>query len=773
MSGAAPRQMGSLPAEMTSFVDRRFEFAEAKRILAAGRLLTLTGAGGVGKSRLALRVAADLRRAFVDGVWLAELAGLRDVSLLPHTIADTLNIRDYSTRTATKILVEHLRDQQVLLVLDNCEHLLPGCATLIGTLLREAPGLRVLATSRATIGVPGERVFPVPPLRMPAQHESLPSDADTCCPSLTLFTERAAAAQADFAVTPENRPLVAELCQRLDGIPLAIELAAARLRVLTLEGILDRLDDRYRLLTTGSRMALPRHRTLRAAVEWSYTLCTPEERTLWSRASVFADSFEAPAAEAVCSGGGLTRSAVRRALAGLVDKSIMSPVGGGGTTRFRLLDTLRDFGLDKLRAAGGQALSRRRHRDYYLRLVEEAEARWFGPAQREIFARTRHEHPNLRVALEFCLSTPGEVDTGLRMAGALYFYWVCCGFVSEGRHWLDRALALGVEPTRARVIALRVNAECAIAQGDHAGVHRMAEECRATARRRNDESMHTQAAYAQGSFGLLNGDLPRTAMLMEEVLARGERTGELTTTVVMARAVLSVVALFGQDIPRSIAFARQVLRIAEEHQELWTRSYALYFLAMAEWSHGDLANATSHAREGLRLKRIFNDVLGQAMVIELLAWTAQSAGEPERAAVLLGASERCWSALGGLPLLGSQHWIVPHQQCEAKAREVLGGTAFRAAFSRGRDFDLDEAATYALGEQPRHARTVASPLTARERQVAELVAKGLSNKEIARLLRIVRRTAEGHVTRILRKLDLTSREEIAARVAALGEGGHT
>ena len=775
MSSAAPRQVVSLPAEMTSFVDRRAELSETKRLLASSRLLTLTGAGGVGKSRLALRLAASLRRAVTHGVWLVELAGLRDEALLAHTVAHALGIRDYSARPAVEVLVDHLRDRRVLVVLDNCEHLLEGCAVLVARLLREAPGLRVLATSRSTLDVTGEQVFAVSPLGMPEVERPLPADAATRYPSLVLFSERAAAAQPDFAVTADNRREVAELCHRLDGIPLAIELAAARLRVLSLQGILERLDDRYRLLTTGAPGALPRHQTLRAAVEWSHALCSPAEQRLWARASVFADSFDLAAAEAVCSGDGLARSEILDTLAGLVDKSILTRAGNsdGTALRFCLLDTLRDFGLEKLREAGAEPVLRLRHRDHYLDMVERDAAAWFGPSQPEIFARTRREHANLRIALEFCLTTPGQVQAGLHMAGTLHHYWVCCGFRSEGRHWLDRALALDTEPTPARVIALRVNAECAVSQGDQAAMNRLAEQARAAARQQHDESLLGHTAYAQGVVAILNEEPQRAEQLLEEAWTRLVAHGELNSITVMARVVLALAAISSKDLSRAVAIEREAIAIAEEHGELWTRSYALYFLAMGEWARGDLADATAHAREGLRLKRIFNDLVGQAMTVELLAWIT-AADESERGAVLLGAADTIWRAAGCQPLLGSQDWIAPHQACEAQLRRDLGDHAFRTAFTRGRELDLDQTAAYALGTTPPEATTPATaaaapPLTAREHQVAALIAQGMSNHQIADRLVIAQRTAEAHVQHILQKLGFTSRSQIAAWIATTND----
>jgi predicted ATPase/DNA-binding CsgD family transcriptional regulator len=388
MGGSAPRRAGHLPVETTSFVDRRGEQAAGRDLLSRARLVTLTGPGGVGKTRLAARIAARAERTFPDGVRFVHLAGLRDPELVPLAVADALGLHDHSAGPPADALVAHVRDHKVLLVLDNCEHLLRACARLAAALLSGTTGVRILATSRHRLGLTEENLLDVRPLPVPDPDGDL-SAADGY-PALALFADRAAAVVPGFALTAGNRAAVARLCRRLDGLPLAIELAAVRMRVLGVEQLLERLDDRYRLLTAGSPAALPRHRTLRAAVDWSHELCTEQEQLVWARLSVPVGSFDLETAEAVCADGGRIQSCdVLEAVAGLVDKSVLCREPGPDGVRYRLLDTLRHYGLDRLRHSAIEELAtRRRHRDWMQHRATACEGAWSGPGQqREIVAR--------------------------------------------------------------------------------------------------------------------------------------------------------------------------------------------------------------------------------------------------------------------------------------------------------------------------------------------------------------------------------------------------
>ncbi|MEU7480335.1 LuxR C-terminal-related transcriptional regulator [Lentzea sp. NPDC042327] len=727
---------------------RKQDVAEVRRLLAESRLVTLTGVGGVGKTRLALRAAAELRRAFPDGVWFVELGGLNDPDLVVHTVLESLGVHDDTVRRHRTVLVEHLRDRQVLVVLDNCEHVVGAIADLVDGLLRGVPGLRVLATSRERLGVDGEHLWQVAPL---------PRD-----PALDLFAERAAAVEPGFAITAANHAAVSQICALLGGIPLAIELAAVRLRVLTLDHLLSRLDDTFRVLGDGRRGGDPRHQTLQAAVDWSFHLCTRAEQVLWARASVFSGTFDLEAAERVCSGESVDTHEVMRSLAGLVDKSVVVAEQHPSGTRFRLLEPLRQYGLDKLRSAGCEQVLRERHRDHYIEWARRREEEWFGPAQPRIFALTHLENANLRSALDFCFSAAG--DHCVHLAGTLWFYWAGCGMLGEGRHWLDRALQTSATgPVRAK--ALWVNGYVATLQGDIATSVRMLDECRDYARTAGDESALAYATHRLACTHLVGDDLDLADELFEEARRRYRSLGAVNSHTMLAGIELAISAIFRRDFATAERLCVEAKAVGEEHGELWAQAYAIYVLALCAWASGDLARADALGRDCLRIKRTFHDLLGIVLGMEVLAWIAASQGNARRAATLLGATSEIWRSVG-YPMFGSRYFGTPHGECESAVVTALGEAEFRVAFRHGMDLELEDALAFAIGEEPAVPEPVEppTPLTRREQQVADLIAGGMSNKEIAARLVIARRTAEGHVERILQKLGFTSRAQIATWV---------
>jgi non-specific serine/threonine protein kinase len=767
-----------LRAEVTSFVGRQQATAEVKRVLSTSRLVTLIGVGGTGKSRLALHVARELRRAFADGVWLVELAKLGDPSLLDDTVATALGLSDLSNRDSEAVLVSYLGDKQLLLVLDNCEHLLGDCARLVARLLPAAAGLRVLATSREPLGLTAEHICPVPPLSVPG-----PDVLSTAgvwgrrYEALALFEERAAAVVPGFTLNRDNELAVARLCQRLDGLPLAIELAAVQLRALTVEEVLARLEDRFRLLTIGDRGAPARHQTLRAAVEWSFELCSELERTLWARLSVFAGEFDLAAAEDVCASDGLLAEEVFTGVRGLVAKSVLISNRKATVARYGMLETIRQYGREQL-TSGKEAVVRRRHRDYYLRLVERAEAEsdWFGPGQLQWLDRCHAEAGNLRAALEFCLTEPGQARTALRMSGALYWYWATRA-VRDGRHWLDRALAHDTEPSRERAQALWAVSWLAAAQGDTAHALSVLEECLDLARRFDDETLRGYALEFIGHAKWLQGELRETAQAYEQALAHYRAAGEVNSLTAVALCNLgTIVAMLG-DTERAVGLCQECIALCEAHGEQWARAWGLWHLAFVRWLQHDLPQVTTNARDALRLKSALRDQIGIPWCVELLGWVAAAEDDAQRAAVLFGIGDRMWEQIGQW-LFGWQTACDVSNQRKAQARETLGNRAFDAAVAQGRRFSLDEALDYALDEKlsapPGTAAGLAAnpaapesaQLTRREREIAALVAEGMSNKDIAAKLVIAQRTAENHIQNIRTKLGFTSRTQIATWITA-------
>ncbi|MEQ4725669.1 LuxR C-terminal-related transcriptional regulator [Nonomuraea sp. B19D2] len=763
-------------------VGRRRELSEARQLLSDTRLVTLTGPGGVGKTRLGLRVAAQARRAFPDGVWLVELGPLQDITLLARTVAVSLGLCDQSAGPSAETLANYLRDKRLLLVLDNCEHLLDACANLANMLLSSAEQVRILATSREPLGVAGETLLAVPPLSVPEPGWRGTVGEATTCESVRMFIERAQMVMPGFTISAENSATVVRLCQRLEGIPLAIQLAAVWLRALSPEQVLERLDDRYRLLTRGFRTALPRHQTLRAAMDWSFDLCSCQEQTLWARLSVFAGGFDLDAAQRICAGDPFAADDVFELVAALIDKSIVVREDHGARTRYRLLETVRQYGHERLVESGTEAELRRRHRDCFQHLVEEADAAWFSPRQGEWLSRIRLELANIRVALDFCLTVPGEAGAALRMCAGLYEYWVFHGAHSEARHWLDQALRQESEPSPDRFDALVVYATIALLQGDAAAALPLLDECRDHARLIGDGRADALTMCLSGLAAFLQGDLPAAVPLLEGTLNRfgedhdgpahrGDRNDAF-----LASVYLSFAATFLEN-PRARAFAESCRKTAKAAGAEWALSWGAWVVGLERWRAGDVQQATSLFQEALSRQYALDDRWGPAWVLEALAWvTAADGRAAERAAFLFGVAEKL-RRLIGVSLSGFQPFAVAHDRCAADLRESLGDNGYETAFQRGLNLDFHDAIAHALGkrllpEQAARANPPASSvLTSRERQVAELVAEGMSNKDIAARLVISQRTAEGHVEHILTKLGFTSRAQIAAWTREEGGAG--
>jgi predicted ATPase/DNA-binding CsgD family transcriptional regulator len=768
----APGKAGNLPQELTSFVGRRREVTEAKQMLSASHLVTLTGLGGVGKSRLALRVAAQVQRAFNNGVWLVELGELRDPELVAHTVVATLGLREQATlglgqhveRPPIARLTEYLATRKLLLVLDNCEHLVDAVAKLADALLRACPGLRVLATSRERLGVAGEVILPVRPLSVPDPRRPDILRGRSRSEAVALFAERAVTVQPEFCLTHDNQAAVAQICHRLDGLPLAIELAAARLPALSPQEILHCLSDRFRVLDAGASDAPARQRTLDACIEWSYELCTCAEQLLWTRLTVFVGGFELRAAEAICAGDDLGSEHVLDLVISLVDKSVLI-LEDGAVARYRMLDTIREYGQNKLWDAGQDVALRRRHRDWYVELATRAEAEWISPRQVDWFARLEHEQPNLRAALEFCFTEPDEARPALRIAASLYPYWFGRGMLSEGRYWLDRALAQELGPCVDRARALYAASMLAGQQNDIRTASALVDEGQKIATQLGSASTRALFTLASGWVAGYRGALPCAVALLDVAL-RAFRAENSLPRQLDALFALTVYSGIRGDATRALACHEEMLAITEPRGEVWYRSISLWALGVTVWRQGHLRRATGLVRESLRLKRPIDDLVGMAWCLEVLAWIATGDPDPRRAATLLGAAQGLWSAIGTSPAT-VQHLHGYHEQFGQRARHALGERAFQVAYERGMSLSVEDATGYALNEKPPTAPSpggATATLTRREWQVAELVAEGLTNKEISARLMITQRTAETHVERILTKRGFTKRTQLAAWV---------
>ncbi|MGN9845804.1 ATP-binding protein [Nonomuraea sp. H19] len=764
--------IGILPAEVTSFVGRRQEIAEVRQLLSISRAVTLTGMGGVGKTRLALRVGHEVRRAFRDGVWLVELAALEQPDMLARVVAEALQIRDHSTAPPLRVLADHLRDKQALIILDNCEHLVAECAVLAETLLRAAPELRILATSRHVLGIASEHAVPVPTLPLPSGDGPAPSpETLTQWDAVRLFTERARAVLPSFTVTEDNRDVVTAIVRCLDGLPLGIELAAVRLRALSAQQVLDRLDDRFRLLTSGPRTVLPRHQTLRALIDWSYALCSEKERLLWHRASVFADSLDLEGAETVCSGDGIEAEEVVDLVIGLVDKSVLIREDHQDGVRYRMLDTLRHYGRERLSACGQEAPLRRAHRAYYRDLAARARAELFGPAQVAWFGRLQAEGANLRAALDNCFTAPADSRAGLSMATDLLYHWITSYYLGEGRAWLERGLAAVTEPDEVRGRALWAGGWLAVIQADIGAAATMLEESRRIGERLGDESILAYVALFSGMVAMCEGRTEDAIACYEQALAGHRRTGD-AAGLALSLIRLSLARSFAGDSAAAIAAGEECLAVCDAHGEGWHKAYTMMALGVEVWRQGDPQRATELEKQSLLSNRSMGDMLGAGVNIEVLAWAAATQGLHQRAARLLGVLQTVWDSIGA-PLSGYGHLAHYHDECEAATRRALGESAFAAAVARGARLPYEEALAYALHQDDRPGeddmpgegvKGEMAPLTRRETEIAQLVAQGLTNKEIAAALVIAQRTAEGHIEHILTKLGFGSRAQIAVWV---------
>jgi predicted ATPase/DNA-binding CsgD family transcriptional regulator len=743
-------------------------------------LVTLTGIGGVGKTRLALRATHTIRRAFSDGVWLVELAGVSDCLLVPQKVSSALGIVDQTARDQVQVLSEFVADRHLLLVMDNCEHLVPAVAMLVTNLLPAAPGLRVLTTSRESLGVFGERLVDVAPLPVPDRGESVTAAGTMRYPALTLFGERAAAASPGFEITDVSVGLVAQVCRQLDGIPLAIELAAARMRELSLDQVAARLGDRFALLRAKGPTT-PRHQTLLAAVEWSFELCAKPERVLWVRASVFAGSFDLAGMQRVCYGGDLPAEVAIEVVAGLVDKSVLIVDDTPGARRYRMLDTIREFGLNRLRhphldddSVGDEDTLRAGFRNHYLDLAERFHADWFGPRQPQWSQRMRAELANLRAALDWCLRTPGESRAGLQLVGALHYLWYACGHAREGGLWLERMLAAEPNSSLYRMRARGAHLRLLLLQGEHGVAADLARQYLQRNTGFEDAAWMSDALIVLGYDRLYANDTATGIRLLKEAVSRAVDLGAVHPQVAYANVALALGYLTQGDRVKASDLLAEGRAICRAYGDQWYLSQIL--MVSAQYA-ANLTEAAAYARESLTLQRSLNDILGALGVLEVMAPIASADHDHRRAARLLGAADQLRHMIGGSPYDAQR--LAWRQQTTAAARSALGDTAFDAEHHHGQGLTVDEAISYALGERktPETAKalvvgeTTAVILTRREREITELVARGLSNRQIAERLVISQRTAESHVGNILDKLGFTSRSQIASWHTS--QGGHT
>ena len=729
-----PEMKHNLPGQLTSFIGRDKELAEVASLFAKTRLLTLTGSGGCGKTRLALQVAADMLDGSGDGVWLVELAPITDHVLVPQAVADALNVKEQPGKSVTQSLVERFKRQNLLLVLDNCEHVLDACASLADVLLRNCQRVLILATSRESLNVAGETAYRVPSLSLPDPKQAQTPESLSHFESVLLFIDRAVQVQTSFLVTNQNAPALASVCYRLDGIPLAIELAAARVRSLSVEDIDGKLDERFRLLTRGSRTAVPRQQTLRGAIDWSYDLLSEQERRLLARLSVFSGGWTLDAAEKVCAGGDVFEWEMLDLLASLVDKSLAF-LDMAAASRYRLSETIRQYGAERLAESGEADPVRRRHLAHFLALAEQVEPHLTGPEQSGWLARLDGEHDNLQAALAGC--TDGEAEARLRLAGALWRFWWVRGYLGMGRANVEAALADegAAGRTAFRAKALNGAGVLAWAHSDYSAATTLHEESLSIMREIGNAQGIAAALHGLGNVASYQGDYSAANSLHEEGLsirrALGDKQG-----IAMSLLYLGIVARGRGDYSvawrlyeESLAIQRELgdksgiasslgnlglvaceqgafgegralleesLSIRRELGDRWGIASALGNLGSLACDQGDHEQARTLLGESLSIRKELGDKRVVASSLEGLATLALAEGQPGRATRLLSAAEALREAIGSaIPVSEGEQ----HDRDVTMARGALDEDVFTAAWAEGRGMTMEQAIVLALTER--------------------------------------------------------------------------
>jgi predicted ATPase/class 3 adenylate cyclase len=742
------RPRHNLPSQPNMLIGRAQEVAAVRERLLCDhvRLVTLTGPGGIGKTRLGEQVAVVLLDDFADGVFFVNLAPISDPGLVAATIAQALEVRERGDQPLRERLKEYLRDKQLLLLLDNFEQVVDA-APLMGELLAAAPRLKALVTSREPLHLAGEHEYAVPPLRLPDPHRLPPLDRLVQYEAVQLFLARAQAVKAGFAVTNENAPAIAEICYRLDGLPLAIELAAARVKLLPPQALLTRLDQRLKLLTGGARDLPARQQTMRAAIDWSYHLLDAQEQTLFARLGVFVGGCTLEAAEAVCSADGDLRVDMVDGIAALLDQSLLQQIAGlDGEPRFTMLETIREYALERLEASGEAATIRQRHAEYFLELAEVAEPQLYGPAQRTWLRRLEAEHDNLRAVLAWSLSARGDVALGLRLAGAIWHFWNMHGYASEGRGWLERALELSkaaVPPPAVAVCAKALDGLGFLTAllGDRTHASLLIEESLALYREIGDRDGMAGELVSLGRMARDQGDYLRAQTLEEEGLALSMQQ-ETAAGISWALFNLGNVALDQGDTARATGYFQGALDIFRQKgnrlmsgwvqinlgrvacaQGDFVRALPLFEETLALFGElgyrdgvaqvlldlarvarvlGDETQATQRFAESLALFRETGRLRDTAYCLEGLAGIAATSGQPQRGARLFGAAEALREVVG-IPLPPVNR--ADYERDVAVARADLDETAFAAAWAEGRAMTLEQAMAYALEPTPEEPPT--------------------------------------------------------------------
>ncbi len=796
----------NIRAPLTSFIGRQEQLAQARRALTQSRLVTLTGAGGCGKTRLALAVAGTVADALPDGTWFVDLSPIASGDAIARSIAGALQLRLDPALDELAALIAALGSRHMLVVLDNCEHLLEACAHLTEQLLQHCPELRILATSREALHIPGETVLRVPPLELPPETGWSVAKIGAS-EAIQLFCDRARYVQPDITLNPENAAVIAGICRRLDGLPLAIELAAARVSILSLRQLADRLSDPLGVLATAGRTREPRQQTLRATLDWSFDLLDSAERRLLARLSVFAGGWGLEAAEEVCSGAEVERRDVLALLAQLVDKSLVEARVQGDEARYRLLETVRQYAAERREPVDLEGALERRHASFYLNLAEEAEPGLLGGEQERWLEQLEIDLDNLRAALRW-LEQVGEVESQLRIAAALVRMWWIRGYVNEGRHWLGSGLAsapesAGIDPG-VRAKALQAAGNLARMQGDANRALEYLEECLTLRRQYGGPPELAHALNYLAAVLGVRGELPRAMELADESLTLFRQLGD-SRGCLLALGTLGELTYASGQARRSASYFEEALPLIREIGDTHSLAIALNNLGEALRAQGLLDGASTRFGESLELFRDLGATHGVAYLLANLGDIERSRHKPEQALQHLlealdlfhelGYRDALLSVIGSLAaleadfgqadratrLFGAENALredtgimlapdvsAAYDQAIATARASLPASEFHTAWEAGHEMTLDEAIALAgsvklpqASSGADHPAAIERILTPRELDVARLAARDMTNRQIAETLDLSVRTVDTHIGNILRKLGIASRQEIA------------
>ncbi len=815
MPGQHTQQFRSnLPVPMSSFVGRERDIAELKKGLGEYRLVTLTGPGGCGKTRLAYQVAGEEKERFPDGIWVAELGSLSNADLVVQAVAGLLGLLERPGAGLGQVLIDALYGKRVLLVLDNCEHLVGEVATCADRLLSACPDLTILATSREALGVPGEAIWVVPPLSLPEQQPWRdPGGADQTVQaylgseSVQLFVARVAAVFPEFTLTVENGAWVAEICRRLDGMPLAIELAAARARALSVKQISERLDDRFNLLTAGSRTAPARQQTLAAALDWSYALLSEAERRVLQRLAIFAGGATLSAAEAVCSSDAVPADQVLDLLSRLVDKSLVVADAHPSEVRYRLLETIREYAGERMREAGDEAEGRNRHLDFFLAWAEEHAPELDGQNQLAVLEQYEIEHDNLRAAMDWSSANPDRIHKGLRLAAACGRFWRLHCHVSEGQARYARILAMpgAQDRSSAHARALMYAANLAYLQGNFTTMQPMIEEAEAIWRELGSSGqlglaytldLHGEIKTEMGDYSgampmfqeayelyshlgdikgvsdilmqwgwaaIRTGDFAGAAPHLERFYALAEQAQDKTGLAYALSAMGEVAVRLGQ-LDRAHSLLERSLSLNHERGDRWGEATILGTLGWVALRQGDLARMREMLGQSLALRADLGDHGGMAWCLEKLAEAAFQEGEAQKAVTVYASAAALRAPVRSAMDLADR---PDYERILARLREILGKTGFARCWEAGGSLRVRAAVTLALSEPVEIEKAGIAErakflgLSKRERETAGLIAQGKSNREIAQAMTVGEKTIETYVTRILNKLGFSTRVQIA------------